>query len=372
VANIRVYTFANLFQGLPAGGPFDLKLLAWLNLAGIPYDHQFQDDTRKGPKGKNPWIELGSERIGDTEIIIERLGKEFGVDLDAGLAPEQVATAHAWRRTFEEHFHQIFEWELLVHPAGAAFMRSGMVAKMPPVLGSVVFTMMQRGMAKQLHARGIARHSPDVIEAKGRHDIDTLSAFLEDRPFLVGDRPAVPDSKATSLCHPTELRPLTVAEYARIQQFPDDWVFEGTVRKKYEQVGNAVPIGLGAALGRALLTAARSHIRSERRGRFECFNVDLLAKLARRPKTIVNPPRMRKDDAENSLSDWYGETPRLREDVFHYVPAEHQEQLKRLLNDSRRGRTRVDAAAEHAADTASPGQASDDHTEGHLPLAAAE
>jgi glutathione S-transferase len=217
VASIRVYTFANLFQGLPAGGPFDLKLLAWLNLAGIPYDHRFQDDTRRGPKGKNPWIELGSERIGDTEIIMERLGKEFGVDLDAGLAPEQAAVAHAWRRTFEEHFHQIFEWELLVHPAGAAFMRSGMVAKMPPVLGSVVFTMMQRGMARQLHARGIARHSPDVIEAKGRHDVDALSAFLGDRLFLVGDRPCVADASIFGQLAPMLVWPMEtpVAQYVR-------------------------------------------------------------------------------------------------------------------------------------------------------------
>ena len=77
-----------------------------------------------------------------------------------------------------------------------------------------------------------------------------------------------PDSKATTLCHPTELRPLTVGEYARIQQFPDDWVFEGTVRKKYEQVGNAVPIGLGTAIGNALIAAARSYVRQYRLGSF--------------------------------------------------------------------------------------------------------
>jgi len=58
VASVRVHTFSSLFGGLPAGGPFDLKLLAWLNLAGIPYEHAFEDDTRKGPKGANPWIAM--------------------------------------------------------------------------------------------------------------------------------------------------------------------------------------------------------------------------------------------------------------------------------------------------------------------------
>ena len=129
-----------------------------------------------------------------------------------------------------------------------------------------------------------------------------------------------PDSKATTLCHPTELRPLSVREYARIQQFPDDWAFEGTVRKKYEQVGNAVPIGLGTAIGKSLIVAARSHAREERLGRFETFNLDLLAKLTRRPKTIVNPPRMRRDNEEDTIADWYGDGRRMRDDAYDYVP----------------------------------------------------
>jgi DNA (cytosine-5)-methyltransferase 1 len=184
-----------------------------------------------------------------------------------------------------------------------------------------------------------------------------------------------PDSKATSLCHPTELRPLTVAEYARIQQFPDDWVFEGTVRKKYEQVGNAVPIGLGAAVGRALLTAARSHARPERLGRFESFNLDLLAKLARRPKTIVNPPRMRKDDFENSLSDWYGEAPRMRQDAVDYVPNELKEQFQFLLDGGRRRRGGAQKAApteEAHGPVASLSENWDPDSEKDAPLAAAE
>ena len=140
-----------------------------------------------------------------------------------------------------------------------------------------------------------------------------------------------PDSKATTLCHPTELRPLSVGEYARIQQFPDDWVFEGPVRKKYEQVGNAVPIGLGTAIGKTLVTAARTHAREDRLGRFETFNLDLLAKLTRRPKTIVNPPRMREDNKENTITDWYGDGHRMRDDAYEYVPDHLVEELEFLI-----------------------------------------
>lgn len=64
--------------------------------------------------------------------------------------------------------------------------------------------------------------------------------------------PTSPVQKSTCLCHPTELRPLSVKEYARIQQFPDNWVFEGSTADKYRQIGNAVPVGLGYAIGNAL------------------------------------------------------------------------------------------------------------------------
>lgn len=68
-----------------------------------------------------------------------------------------------------------------------------------------------------------------------------------------------PTMPATLLCHPTQLRPLSIEEYARIQQFPDYWVFEGNIDKIYKQIGNAVPVGLGYAVGHQIMR----HIKGE-------------------------------------------------------------------------------------------------------------
>ena len=65
-----------------------------------------------------------------------------------------------------------------------------------------------------------------------------------------------PVQKATMMCHPTKDRPLSVAEYARIQQFPDTWQLIGTTAAKYKQIGNAVPIGLAKAIGEMLISVA--------------------------------------------------------------------------------------------------------------------
>lgn len=58
-----------------------------------------------------------------------------------------------------------------------------------------------------------------------------------------------PTQKQTERCHPLEARPFTVRENARIQSFPDDWDFQGSVGNQYKQVGNAVPVNLAYEVG---------------------------------------------------------------------------------------------------------------------------
>ena len=74
---------------------------------------------------------------------------------------------------------------------------------------------------------------------------------------LAWDRPAptlvtCPTMPATDLAHPEEDRPLSVQEYARVQTFPDSWIFEGNLTDRYKQIGNAVPVKFGEAIGRHL------------------------------------------------------------------------------------------------------------------------
>lgn len=80
-------------------------------------------------------------------------------------------------------------------------------------------------------------------------------AWDKPSPTLV-THPAMP---ATDLAHPEEDRPLSVQEYKRIQEFPDDWVVCGSIIEQYRQIGNAVPVSLGRAIGRLL----SAHMRGE-------------------------------------------------------------------------------------------------------------
>jgi DNA (cytosine-5)-methyltransferase 1 len=63
--------------------------------------------------------------------------------------------------------------------------------------------------------------------------------------------------KATGMCHPEDLRPLTVRECAAVQQFPKGWKFSGSMNQKYKQIGNAVPVGLAEVFGRSILRSLK-------------------------------------------------------------------------------------------------------------------
>ena len=86
----------------------------------------------------------------------------------------------------------------------------------------------------------------------------TQKALDENKP--AGTALSIPDDACHY--HAGELRTLTVREMARIQSFPDKFVFRakettgGQMRKyevpQYTQVGNAVPPALGKALGLCL------------------------------------------------------------------------------------------------------------------------
>lgn len=64
-------------------------------------------------------------------------------------------------------------------------------------------------------------------------------------PTILG----MPDHSSTGLIHPDEVRCLSVNECRAIQTFPSTYTFFGRPRSQYQQIGNAVPVKLGRAIG---------------------------------------------------------------------------------------------------------------------------
>lgn len=109
------------------------------------------------------------------------------------------------------------------------------LAKIPPGSNwrSLPLADQMESMGKAFHAKG------------GRSGWWRRLTYDLPCPTLV----TMPNHASTSLCHPTETRALSLKEYARIQEFPDEWEFCGKPLEQYAQVGNAVPIKLGRIVG---------------------------------------------------------------------------------------------------------------------------
>lgn len=216
MSQLRVFTFFPAF-GLPTGGPFALKVLKWLDIAGIEYEQVIENDSGKGPNKKNPWVEFRGERIPDSEIIIDTLSRAHGFDIDAGLDPLERAQLHAVRRMIEEHLHMVFEWEMFVHPNGRPFVNEVAKSVAPRPLAPLAAAMFCRQLGKQLHARGIARHGDDIIAQKGIADVEAIEALLGNKAYLAGDRPSLADVSAYGMMQPMAKWPMAtpVADYIK-------------------------------------------------------------------------------------------------------------------------------------------------------------
>ena len=156
---------------------------------------------------------------------------------------------------FQTHQNPAYRWATLRSAISDLEANPGECASFSPDRLAFLRMVPEGGNWKNL--------SPDCVERAmggaynsggGKVGFYRRLAYDTPSPTLVTS----PVQKASMLCHPTEDRPLSVSEYARVQQFPDDWVFSGNMANKYRQIGNAVPIGLAKALGEALIATANS------------------------------------------------------------------------------------------------------------------
>jgi DNA (cytosine-5)-methyltransferase 1 len=103
------------------------------------------------------------------------------------------------------------------------------------------------------------RHLPPELQAAalggayqaggGKTGFYRRLAWDQPAPTLV-THPAMP---ATDLAHPEADRPLSIQEYKRLQEIPEDWAIAGKLLDQYRQIGNAVPCSLGRAVARTLI-----------------------------------------------------------------------------------------------------------------------
>lgn len=184
--------------GLPNISPFCIKLETWLKMAGLEHRILYENDPRKGPKGKIPFIVEDGVKIGDSTLIIEHLTREHGVTLDDDLSPPQRATAHAVERMLQESLYWVLIYCRWQDDAGFAAVRAVLAPNFPAPLRSILPGVFRRGIVKSARGQGMGRHSREEIMQMGIQDLDAIAALLGDQPFLFGEQPHTVDANAFS------------------------------------------------------------------------------------------------------------------------------------------------------------------------------
>ncbi|MBA3788918.1 DNA cytosine methyltransferase [Patescibacteria group bacterium] len=93
--------------------------------------------------------------------------------------------------------------------------------------------------------------TPDCWKRKKTGSTDVFGRLEWDKPSLTIRTEFFKPEKGCYL-HPEAHRPITIREAARLQTFPDDYVFVGSNVQVAKQIGNAVPCRLALAVGKEL------------------------------------------------------------------------------------------------------------------------
>lgn len=193
--------------GSPSPSPFAIKLLTWLRMARVPHEVRPLQRPPQSKTGKIPYVTLPDGRmLHDSGLIVATLGRERGVDLDAGLDPAARGTGHAVRRMLEEHTYWAGVHDRWLTDAGFEATAAGYFRHLPAVGRAIVPRVLRRRMRGYLYAQGLGRHPPETIADLARADLAALASVLGDREFLLGP-PSTVDATATGLlwalsCHP--------------------------------------------------------------------------------------------------------------------------------------------------------------------------
>jgi glutathione S-transferase len=163
----------------------------------IPYAPIELSKPPQSRTGKVPYLlRTDNTILADSNLIIDTLALEHGIDLSYGARPEEQASLHLALRTLEESLYFAAVWERWQDPDYWPATKEAMFGHLPVGVRHLLAAVVRRKMLASLHGQGIGRLLPDVIAAVGAADIRALATLLGEKPYFHGDKPGVTDASA--------------------------------------------------------------------------------------------------------------------------------------------------------------------------------
>ena len=185
---VEFYKYVPQF-GKRDASPFCLRLMAYLQLAGIPHETHEIMDPRKAPKQKLPYIVDKGKDIADSELIIAYLKETYGDPLGEGLSDADKAITHAFNIMFAERYYWTLMHTRWILPKYQPLMVETWFSDIPKLLRGFITKSIFKQVKKNAIGHGIGRHSTEEIYAMGLRDLKAVEAQLGDKDYLLGDSP---------------------------------------------------------------------------------------------------------------------------------------------------------------------------------------
>lgn len=173
--------------GLSSLSPFCIKVEAYLREKSLPYRVVTEWNPARGPKGKMPFIQLDEIVVADSSSILDFLEEHFGFASDRNQKPEQRAAAIAFQRLIEEHLYFALLYARWVDPTSWPSLVRAFTGFFPPYVGGLFLRLIRRNLNKQAHAQGMGRHTPGEVYARAEKDLRSLSDYLAESAYFLGD-----------------------------------------------------------------------------------------------------------------------------------------------------------------------------------------
>lgn len=179
---------------VPNLSPFCVKAEVLMKMSGLAFTVEDQPDPRKGPKGKMPVLRDGAKTIGDSELIRQHLEKAHGVDFDTGLSEADKAVAHAFARMLEERFYWVIIQNRWMDDTVWPEIREHWFGALPFPMNTLLPLLARGQVRRNLQGQGTGKHAQEQIYDFGVADLAAVSAFLAEKPFMMGEEPTSVDA----------------------------------------------------------------------------------------------------------------------------------------------------------------------------------
>ncbi|WP_171179201.1 glutathione S-transferase family protein [Ruegeria sp. HKCCD8929] len=188
---LTLLTFPSAF-GQFSASPFCVKAAYMLQLSGQPWQRSDLLDPRKMPHRKLPVLRTPERLMPDSDAIRDWLEAQ-GAEFDAGLSDVQKGQSRALIRMAEDHLYFHIVMDRWGNDAVWPVLRDTFFTTIPALIRKPVSNSIRKSVLKGLDMQGVSRFSETVRLDRVERDLQAISAFLWQSPFLMGETPTSAD-----------------------------------------------------------------------------------------------------------------------------------------------------------------------------------